>query len=162
MPIEIMEKIISIRCREMDGIISFSEILPLYGNTERAVKHLSEFMVNVSNTLIRVPFSNQFEKNAEDMSFLGILSKRVLWALVRWKEKYPDSDDSLSKIAPMTSANSFIILSLSVIIQRKFSSLWWIVAFSEQFFNLLAENPNSTAWLGTVRDIIEDKVVVVT
>jgi hypothetical protein len=103
--------------------------LPL-GEAESSTDFLKSFLTNVSNSLTRLPFSHHSEGGecvVEDTEFHALLSKRILWTFCRWQEKYSlEPSNALSRIAPMASVTAFIILTLSVLVQKKYSSLWWM------------------------------------
>ncbi|KAJ3225333.1 regulator of (H+)-ATPase in vacuolar membrane [Clydaea vesicula] len=158
-PLPFMNKMLDLRCREMDSVVAYVEILPLNEEIKDTEIFLSSFLVDITNTLTRIPFSKEskLEHNLEDMKFLSTLSRRILWALTRWQEKYPQSITTLSKVAPMASATSFIVLTLTVLYQKKYENLWWMVAFSERFFEILSFSPNATDLISIIKEIIEDR-----
>ncbi len=81
----------------------------------------------------------------------------MLWALVRWQEKYTGFDEILAIVVPMASATSFTILTLTLLIRRKYESLWWLIALSDRFFEILSNEKRAIDLLTIIKEIIQER-----
>lgn len=80
-----------------------------------------------------------------------------MWALVRWQEKYAGFDSNLSDVAPMASATSFTILTLTLLIRKQYESLWWLIALSDRFFEILSNDKRASDLLTIIKEIIQER-----
>jgi hypothetical protein len=78
MPAKLVNRLLDIRCREMDSIVAHVELLPIYDSpVSTSASFLSSFLIDVSNTLARITFSQNLDVGVsnEDLSFLSTLSR---------------------------------------------------------------------------------------
>jgi hypothetical protein len=56
MPLEVLDRVINLRCREADVFRAYIELLPLYGDLADYAESLAAFMVQECNTAARLAF----------------------------------------------------------------------------------------------------------
>ncbi|KAJ3091060.1 regulator of (H+)-ATPase in vacuolar membrane [Quaeritorhiza haematococci] len=161
------------RCKEMDAVVGYTELIPLRGLLPDYSVIVSTFMVEVSNTLARLALTDEVDADeGKNTAFLNGLSRRLLWALVRWQERVPASKEAPSTsttsssttsmtttIAIQTAATAFLALTVCSLRQKKYGSLWWLVGLCDRFFEMLLENAKPVDFHPVIREILQEKNV---
>ena len=155
MPVPVMEEILEFRCKEMDKLVAYMEILPFKGSSSHYKEMLVEFATEQSNTLARlvlVPEQQHSSYRAHIMEW----AKFLLWSLVRWHEKDPvnsDTWDETKNALAIAGVSSFICLTICFLKDKSYKMLYLIIAQSMPFLELLMAG-NIEALQGPIRDIL--------
>ncbi|KAJ3044683.1 regulator of (H+)-ATPase in vacuolar membrane, partial [Rhizophlyctis rosea] len=140
MPEEVMDRLLRWRCKETDAILPFVEVLPLRGVLEDYAEAVSTFLAEQSNTLARLTFSEASAMEGH-AAYLDTMSRRLLWALIRWQERTTDVGiDVRRNVMTQAAATAFVCLTVCSMRQRHYYTTRWLVGFSDKFFDSLLSN----------------------
>lgn len=140
MPLDVLDRVINLRCREADVFRAYIELLPLYGDLESYTEKLSLFMVQECNTVARLAFEVAREALPQVfVEFIASFSRRLLASLNRWQEKSSSSshDATAQSFIPQVAVTAFVALVLCANVMRDFSLVNQLVQSSTGFFNAL-------------------------
>ena len=106
-----------------------------------------------SNHLARLVFSAVDSQETTNIEHILDMSKRMMWSLVRWYEKFPAIQISLA-ITSQATATAFISFTLCYLYKRDFRSLWWLVGMCDRFFEILVGGGKISLLRPLILDII--------
>ncbi|KAI9006205.1 RAVE protein 1 C terminal-domain-containing protein [Gaertneriomyces semiglobifer] len=157
MPEAVMDRILDMRCREMDALLAFVEIIPFKGNLLDYVDSLEQFLVDECTILARLTMGN-VDEIAFDYGLGESLARRMLWFLVRWRERTRTLDKaSLSNaVFFRAAATSFLCLALSSIRGKRYTTLYWLVGFCDRFFDALLAG-HVDILIGIISDLLSPR-----
>ncbi|KAI9089649.1 RAVE protein 1 C terminal-domain-containing protein [Phlyctochytrium arcticum] len=153
MPLQVMDRILDSRCREMEALVPQVELLPLHGTLSESRKAVEEFVVEECNTLTRLGLQEGL--STDDFPYVETLARDILWFLARWHLRVGTEGQSGAELDPsivgQAAATAFVTWTLCAVRMRKFQTLYWLIGNADQLFSALLENK-----MDTLKDILLD------
>lgn len=137
-PLPLLNKIVRLRCNEIDAILPFTEMVPIIGTISDYSNDMSLLLLQTCGTLSKLLFHSDFQ-NDNDTKYLSALSRRILCSLYKWKNKTKDSLTCTltGPIMCIILMDSFMGLVVSSIRQDDLPGLHWLVFLSMRVFSFL-------------------------
>ncbi|KAI8913148.1 RAVE protein 1 C terminal-domain-containing protein [Powellomyces hirtus] len=139
MPVEVMNRILAMRCREMDAIAAYVEIVPLHGTLRDYLPSVERFLAEECNTLARLALSDNLDGKSQAPAYVESLARQLLLFIVRWTEKASlENGCALNRtIACQTCVTAFMTLTVGALRSKDYQMLQLLVDLCDRFFDLL-------------------------
>ncbi|KAH6579008.1 hypothetical protein BASA61_010537 [Batrachochytrium salamandrivorans] len=156
MPVSVMDRLLNLRCREMNALVAYMEIAPLHGEITDFNSDVSTFMVQEANTLARIAFDEFPTDISQKFLLLNRISIRLLRSFEIWNDKA--GEHVLSDIViTQTSVTSFITLAMTSLYFKKYNRVWWIVGMCDQLFEVLLKGTDRHGLYYLIQDLLANR-----
>ncbi|KAI9021913.1 RAVE protein 1 C terminal-domain-containing protein [Hyaloraphidium curvatum] len=163
MPLEVLDRVINLRCREADVFRAYIELLPLTGELASYAESLALFMVQECNTVARLAF--EVARKALPpvfVEFISSFSRRLLASLNRWQQKSAGSVDPAAALSfiPQAAVTAFVTWLLSANMMKDFATVANLIQCTPSFFAAL-RNRDLPAVFALVDSLLSGNVPLV-
>ncbi|KAJ3174760.1 regulator of (H+)-ATPase in vacuolar membrane [Geranomyces variabilis] len=136
MPVEVMDRVLVTRCREMNAVLAFVELAPLRNTLQESLPIVETFLVEQSNELARLTLG--LNRSSRQPAYVESLARQILLCIVRWTEWTVGTGLALNKvIASQAAATAYMMLTVSALRGKDYAMTTQLVLLCASFFELL-------------------------
>ncbi|KAI8818763.1 RAVE protein 1 C terminal-domain-containing protein [Fimicolochytrium jonesii] len=142
MPVDVMDQVLTSRCREMDAIVAYGAIIPLRGTLQDYGSIVELFLLEKSNVVAKLAFGDGFKVDARVPGFTESLSRQLLLFLTRWFERVQSESvpDIKREAVSQAAITAYLTMALCALRSSNYALMNVLMGSCDRIFDGILSN----------------------